>query len=78
MMTMQSVWIGDKMNLYRRRRKTSKEHKSDRVFIASRNRITFQFWPFIERSAEGIWGILALLFLGGGSLVVYYLCRAPG
>lgn len=39
-----------------------------------RNRITFQFWPFIEGSAEGAWGILALLALGGASLLVYYLC----
>ena len=51
---------------------TSKKRSNDRA--PSRNRITFQLWPFIEGSAEGVWGILALLALGVGSLFLYYLC----
>ena len=55
---------------------TSGKGTKQRAPPASRNRITFQLWPFIEGSAEGVWGILALLALGTGSLVLYYLCYA--
>jgi hypothetical protein len=51
---------------------TSRKSSDDRT--PSRNRITFQLWPFVEGSAEGVWGILALLALGASSLVLYYLC----
>ena len=77
-MTMPNAWIGDESypTVEASLVMKSKDRQSDRGFTASRNRITFQFWPFIEGSAEGGWGILALLFLGGGGLVVNYLCYA--
>ena len=55
---------------------TSRKSGNDRVPSPSRNRITFQLWPFIEGSAEGVWGVFALLALGAGSLFLYYLCCA--
>jgi hypothetical protein len=55
---------------------TPKKSRNDRALPPSRNRIMFQMWPFIEGSVEGVWGISALLALGGGSLFLYYLCYA--